>query len=96
MAAYSIEGLDRREIRMMSAALAGSGAVFPRKLAAADVVLRRTPDQILGPFYPLSELPQNPDLTRVSGRSGRAEGQVLNVMGRMPNLAGEPVRKRKN
>jgi protocatechuate 3,4-dioxygenase beta subunit len=95
MAAYSIEGLDRREIRMMSAALAGSGAVFPRKLAAADVVLRRTPDQILGPFYPLSELPQNPDLTRVSGRAGRAEGQVLNVIGRVLNLAGEPVRNAK-
>jgi protocatechuate 3,4-dioxygenase beta subunit len=95
MAAYSIEGLDRREILMMSAALAGSGAVFPHKLAAAEAVLRRTPDQILGPFYPLSELPQNPDLTRVSGRAGRAEGQVLNVIGRVLNLAGEPVRNAK-
>jgi protocatechuate 3,4-dioxygenase beta subunit len=49
----------------------------------------------LGPFYPLSELPQNPDLTRVSGRAGRAEGQVLNVIGRVLNLAGEPVRNAK-
>src|SRR3977135_3846037 len=95
MAAYSIEDLDRREILMMSAALAGSGAVFPRKLAAAEAALQRTPDQILGPFYPLSELPQISDLTRVSGRSGRAEGQVLNVMGRVLNLAGEAVRHAK-
>src|SRR3982074_636345 len=95
MAAYSIEDLDRREILMMSAALAGSGAFFPRKLAAAEAVLRRTPDQILGPFYPVSELPQNPDLTRVPGRADRAEGQVLNVMGRVLNLAGEPVRNAK-
>jgi protocatechuate 3,4-dioxygenase beta subunit len=57
--------------------------------------LQRTPDQILGPFYPLSELPQTADLTRVSGRSGRAEGQVLNVMGRVLNLTGEPVRNAK-
>jgi protocatechuate 3,4-dioxygenase beta subunit len=57
--------------------------------------LQRTPDQILGPFYPLSELPQTSDLTRVSGRSGRAEGQVLNVIGRVLNLAGEPVRNAK-
>jgi protocatechuate 3,4-dioxygenase beta subunit len=58
-------------------------------------VLQRTPDQILGPFYPLSELPQTADLTKVWGRSGRAEGQMLNVMGRVLNLTGEPVRNAK-
>jgi protocatechuate 3,4-dioxygenase, beta subunit len=47
------------------------------------------------PFYPLSELPQTSDLTRISGRPGRAERQVLNVMGRVLNLAGEPVRNAK-
>src|SRR6266446_8489913 len=91
MATYSIEHLARREILMMSAVLAGSSMVFPPGLAAAEAALQRTPDQILGPFYPLKELPQTPDLTKVSGRSGRAEGQVINVMGRVLNLAGEPV-----
>jgi protocatechuate 3,4-dioxygenase beta subunit len=95
MAMHSIRDLGRREILMMSAVLAGSGVVFSPKLAAAEAALQRTPDQILGPFYPLSELPQTADLTRVSGRSGRAEGQVLNVMGRVLNLAGEPVRNAK-
>src|SRR6202011_2146066 len=95
MATYSIEHLGRREILMMSAVLAGSSMVFPPELAAAEAALQRTPDQILGPFYPLSGMPQTPDLTRVSGRSGRAEGQVLNVMGRVLNLAGEPVRNAK-
>jgi protocatechuate 3,4-dioxygenase beta subunit len=95
MATYSIEHLGRREILLMSAALAGAGAAFSAKLAAAEAVLQRTPDQILGPFYPLSELPQTVDLTKVAGRSGRAEGQVLNVMGRVLNLAGEPVRSAK-
>src|SRR5437764_5431707 len=95
MAAYSVENLGRRDILLMSAVLAGSGvAVLPR-LGAAEATLQRTPDQILGPFYPLSELPQTSDRTRVSGRSGRAEGQVLNVIGRVLNLAGEPVRNAK-
>src|SRR5580704_17569965 len=95
MATYSIRDLGRREILMMSAVLAGAGVPLSPKLAAAEATLQRTPDQILGPFYPLSELPQTSDLTRVSGRSGRAEGQVLNVIGRVMNLAGEPVRNAK-
>jgi protocatechuate 3,4-dioxygenase beta subunit len=95
MAMYSIRDLGRRELLMMSAVLAGAGVPFSPKLAAAEATLQRTPDQILGPFYPLSELPQTSDLTRVSGRSGRAEGQVLNVIGRVMNRAGEPVRNAK-
>ena len=74
MAIYSIENLYRRDILMISAVLAGSGAVFSSQPAAGEAALQRTPDQILGPFYPLSELPQTSDLTRVSGRSGPAAG----------------------
>jgi hypothetical protein len=71
-AMYSIRDLSRREILIMSAVLAeSSGVVFSPKLAAAEAALQRTPDQILGPFYPLSELPQTSDLTRVSGRKRR-------------------------
>jgi protocatechuate 3,4-dioxygenase beta subunit len=87
--------LDRREILKMSAVLAGSGVVFSTKLAAAETELQRTPGQILGPFYPLGELSQNADLTSVPGRPGRAEGQVLNVLGRVLSLSGEPVRDAK-
>ena len=92
MAIYSIGDLGRRQILKMSAVLAGSGVVFSNRTAIAEAALLRTPGQILGPFYPLGELPQTSDLTRVSGLSGRARGQVLNVMGRVLNLAGEPVR----
>ena len=95
MAIYSIGDLGRREILMVSAVLAGSAVVLSPRPAGAQGVLQRTPDQILGPFYPLSELPQTSDLTRVAGRPGRAEGQVLNVVGRVLNLAGEPVRSAK-
>jgi protocatechuate 3,4-dioxygenase beta subunit len=95
MATYSIGDLDRREILKMSAVLAGSSALFSTKLATAEASLLRTPGQILGPFYPLGELSQNSDLTSLPGRSGRAEGQILNVMGRVLNLSGEPVRAAK-
>ena len=95
MAIYSIGDLGRREILKMSAVLAGSGVVFSTKLAAAETELQRTPGQILGPFYPLGELSQNADLTSVPGRPGRAEGQVLNVLGRVLSLSGEPVRDAK-
>ena len=92
MAVYSIDQLSRREILRMSAVLAGSTlALMPRSVAGA-AKLPRTPDQILGPFYPLREMPKTADLTRVPGRNGRAAGQVLNVMGRVLNVSGDPVR----
>ena len=95
MVTHSIGDLGRREILKMSALVASSGVVFSNKLAAAEAALQRTPGQILGPFSPLGELSQGPDLTRLPGRSGRAEGQVLNVMGRVLNLSGEPVHNAK-
>jgi protocatechuate 3,4-dioxygenase, beta subunit len=94
MATYSIGDLSRREILKMSA-LTGIASVVSTKFAMARAALRRTPEQILGPFYPLKPLDQNADLTRIPGRPGRAEGQVLTVMGRVLNLKGEPVRNAK-
>ena len=94
MAVYSINDLNRREILKMSAVL-GIAGVAAIRVAIAESNLHRTPEQILGPFYPMKTLGQNADLTRVPGRPGRAEGQVLNVMGRVLNLKGEPVRNAK-
>ncbi|MBA4143748.1 MAG: protocatechuate 3,4-dioxygenase [Nitrosospira sp.] len=55
------------------------------------MALRRTQDQILGPFYPIMSKPnRSGDLTRVPG-SGRAMGQLLIVKGRVMDLAGKPV-----
>src|SRR4051794_34007400 len=71
MATYLIGSLGRREILLMTVVIAGSGAVLPLTHAAAEGALQRTPDQILGPFYPLKELSTDSDLTRVPGRSGR-------------------------
>jgi len=75
----------------MSATLSVA-SVASAGFAIAQTTGQRTPEQILGPFYPLKTLGQNTDLTKVPGRPGRAEGLVLNVMGRVLNLAGEPVR----
>jgi protocatechuate 3,4-dioxygenase, beta subunit len=94
MATYSIRDLSRREILRMSAVLSAASLVST-PFAVGQTAAHRTPEQILGPFYPLKVLDQNADLTRVPGRSGRAEGQILNVMGRVVNLKGEPVRNAK-
>jgi len=91
MATYSIADLSRREILRMSATLAAA-SVASTSFANAQTAERRTPEQILGPYYPLKGFDQNADLTRVPGRPGRAEGQVLDVMGRVFNLKGGPVR----
>ena len=91
MATYAIGDLNRREILKMSAILAVA-SVASTRFAIAQAFGQRTPEQILGPFYPLKSLGQNADLTRVPGRPGRAAGLVLDVMGRVLNLKGEPVR----
>ena len=91
MATYSIGDLDRREILKMSAIL-GLASVASTRLAIAQMAVQRTPEQILGPYYPMKTLDQNADLTRLPGRPGRAAGHVLNVTGRVLNRKGEPIR----
>ena len=94
MTTCSIDDLSRREILKMSA-ITGVASVVSTRFALAKAALARTPEQILGPFYPLKPLDQNADLTKVPGRPRRAEGQVLTVMGRVLNLKGEPIRNAK-
>jgi len=85
--------LHRRHVLQIATVFGTIGAFLPSKLALAQSPLARTPDQILGPFYPVRKVPDpGGDLTRLPGRQGRAAGQVLNVMGRVLNIKGEPVR----
>ena len=58
----------------------------------AGMRLKTTSPQILGPFYPLGKPSKGGDLTRVEGRPGQAEGQVIYLGGRVLNRDGEPVR----
>ena len=60
---------------------------------AKPTLLPRTSDQILGPFYPLVAASKGGDLTRVPGRPGRAQGQLLYVSGRVLDRQGNPVRR---
>ncbi len=84
-------GISRRRVLGMAVAVGGlamSGGVST-VLAQAS---RRTPDQILGPFYPVVKpLHQGADLTTIPGKPGRAAGQVIHVMGRVVNSHGQPV-----
>jgi protocatechuate 3,4-dioxygenase beta subunit len=51
-----------------------------------------TPDQILGPFYPVQKPTDGgSDLTHIKGRSGHAQGPVIYVMGRVLSVRGEPA-----
>lgn len=52
-----------------------------------------TPVQTRGPFYPITRpLDTDADLTQVRGRKGRAQGQVIELAGRVLDRNGEPVR----
>jgi protocatechuate 3,4-dioxygenase, beta subunit len=84
MSAHS--GLSRRHVLGM-AVVVGSLALSGGISAALAQALKRTPGQILGPFYPVLKPPnQGADLTTIPGKPGRAEGQVIHVMGRVINL----------
>lgn len=82
-------GMSRRELLTMAASVAMFVPVSLREVVA-QTALRRTPGEILGPFYPIGKEPfRAVDLT--AGPSGRAQGQVIHVLGRVLNERGEPV-----
>jgi protocatechuate 3,4-dioxygenase beta subunit len=85
-------GLSRREILGIAAAASGL-AVSGGFTAAFAQALKRTPGEILGPFYPvLKTMDRGADLTMIVGKPGRAAGQVIHVMGRVMNVEGQPVK----
>lgn len=53
-----------------------------------NFLLRRTPDQILGPFYPIH---RTPDATGDLTDGGRAQGLVLLLAGTINRLNGTPI-----
>jgi protocatechuate 3,4-dioxygenase beta subunit len=56
---------SRRTILKASAALLAAGILSPISSALAQMALRRTQDQILGPFYPIMSKPnRSGDLRR--------------------------------
>jgi protocatechuate 3,4-dioxygenase beta subunit len=69
----------------------GAGALATR--AGAAELLRPTPQETFGPFFPVhTPRHHNFDLTRTPGRAGRALGQVIEVSGRVVRTDGSAVK----
>src|SRR5262247_2682619 len=86
-------GLSRRQMLGMAIAAAGLALSGTRTSVFAQA-LKRTPGEILGPFYPvLRTVEKSADLTMLPGNPGRAEGQVIYVIGRVLNVQGQPVKR---
>ena len=89
--------VSRREVLKISLAIGSLALGSPLAAADKDSVgldfkgPMPTPDQILGPFYPVQKPADGgTDLTRLRGRAGQAQGQVIYVTGRVLNLHGDP------
>ena len=72
-----LQGLSRRQLLGMAVA-AGGLTLFGTPPCTFAQALKRTPGEILGPFYPvLRTVEKSGDLTMLPGKPGRAEGQVI-------------------
>ncbi len=85
--------ITRRKAIHLTLALAGGALISPtHSFLAAEPTLMLTPENVMGPFYPLDKpLEVDADLTTIRGHKQRAEGKVVHLMGRVLNLKGEPV-----
>ena len=85
--------LTRRQLLLAS--LAGATTALLGSSACAERIeglCGLTPPQTEGPFYPIDDqLDEDNDLTFVSGRQGRAEGQVIYVRGQVRDSRCQPV-----
>ena len=83
--------LSRR--RMLGMAIAAGGFTVSGGVRSVFAqALKRTPGEILGPFYPvLRSVEKTADLTTRPGKPGRAAGQVIYAMGRVVDAQGQPV-----
>jgi protocatechuate 3,4-dioxygenase beta subunit len=81
--------ISRREVLQT-----GVAALVFKNAAALDSTSARepTPGMMEGPFYPLAPLDRDADLTFIAGKPGRAQGQLLHVVGRVIGIQGVPVR----
>lgn len=81
------KGISRRN--MLKASAGAAGAISASAIAGTLAV---TPDNPEGPFYPIhAQADKDADLTRVAGRDGQADGQVVEVSGRVLDEHGEPI-----
>ena len=83
----------RRRVLAGSLTALGLLAVVPLTRSYAQQVLR-TPSQTTGPFYPTTiPLDSDSDLVMVNGQAQIAKGQISNVVGRVLDERGRPIRQ---
>ncbi|MEE8171447.1 MAG: protocatechuate 3,4-dioxygenase [Alphaproteobacteria bacterium] len=88
----STANISRRRVLGTTLAVAGLAAARPLQHAFAGI-LDPTPRQGMGPFYPEAKpLDQDNDLTFIQGKTGRAQGRLLHVVGRVFDSAGNLVK----
>src|SRR5205085_2390967 len=64
----------------------------PADLASDRPIRHRTPDQILGPYFPLEcNRVASCDLTAIDGAAGVAQGEIIEVTGPILNRNGHPL-----
>lgn len=88
----SAQGLLMSRRRFAQAGLASAGLMLG---SGALALQPRAPtaESPMGPFYPVQRLAENDaDLTRLSRRSGRAAGTVIELTGRVLDMRGNPIR----
>lgn len=80
--------MERRQLLIGLAALSCAGAACGKE----PLTRRGTPQLTTGPFFPLTRpVDQDWDLTRVPGRSGVAQGVIMELRGRVTTEAGKPL-----
>lgn len=80
---------SRRELLHMSVGVAG--LAFTGSVLGQTRVL--TPEIQMGPFYPMVKpLDKDADLTMLTGHKKRAEGEIVEVVGKVLNGNGDPVK----
>ena len=86
--------VSRREVLEMAVGLGCLALTHPLRTVLAQEVQRQlTPEQVMGPFYPvLRPLDHDMDLTTIQGQRGHAQGKLIHLTGRVLNSRGEPVR----
>lgn len=85
--------VSRRRILNLAVAVGGLTLVRADKLLLAQGGQHKiTPAQTRGPFYPRARpVDEDADLTLVKGKSGKAQGMVIHVIGRVLDTRGVPI-----
>lgn len=84
------DSYSSRRVFLRSIGAIGLTALAPRAFAGEDefAALRCTPLFVnAGPYYPaIDQLPWASDLTRVPGKTGQAQGQILYIIGKITDV----------